>query len=395
VAIRAAVSEDQEEVPRWVRGFMGLPSAFNEADAFLPQQDVEEGLRFRQLFDHVPTACVATDADGVVTESNLAADRLFAVRRDRFAGSRLAMFFPGQQIEHNVATLVRQAHGKMRWRALLTPREGPPVHVFLSAAVLGRKEGPNDLLWAIEEIGSEGPADARIRRETASQEQKLIQRLIAADEAKRAFLIAAGHDARSPLAAIMGMAELIRSGELSEQQKLTFLDRLIVNCRRLERLFDDLLDLDRLTEEDVAPHRLPTDVSELVKRVIAEREELRDWELGVDIAVASLLDVDPAMVERILENLLNYAMRHAPRGAHIWVWARSDEEGLLVCVEDDGPGFPDEVKQVIFEPYQQLRGGAAGIGLWIVTQLAELHGGRAWLEDRPGGGASFKVRLAA
>jgi signal transduction histidine kinase len=75
------------------------------------------------------------------------------------------------------------------------------------------------------------------------------------------------------------------------------------------------------------------------------------------------------------------------------------DDGILLVVEDEGSGVPDQLKDAIFEPFRQGPGPASaspgvGVGLSLVARFAELHGGRAWVEDRPGGGASFKVLLA-
>ncbi|MGZ4114395.1 MAG: sensor histidine kinase, partial [Actinomycetota bacterium] len=98
------------------------------------------------------------------------------------------------------------------------------------------------------------------------------------------------------------------------------------------------------------------------------------------------------------ENLLTNAARHTPPTAHVWVRARREAEGVTIVVEDDGPGVPDEVKTEIFEAFHRGRAArdlpGSGIGLSLVSRFAELHGGRAWVEDRPGGGASFRVYLA-
>jgi signal transduction histidine kinase len=74
------------------------------------------------------------------------------------------------------------------------------------------------------------------------------------------------------------------------------------------------------------------------------------------------------------------------------------DDGILLVVEDEGGGVPDQLKDAIFEPFRQGPGPASaspgvGVGLSLVARFAELHGGRAWVEDRPGGGASFKVLL--
>jgi len=108
--------------------------------------------------------------------------------------------------------------------------------------------------------------------------------------------------------------------------------------------------------------------------------------------------VDPAMVERIVENLLTNAVKHAPAEATIWAWAESEEDGVLIAVEDDGPGIPEDLREALFRPFE--RGPSAnpkapgmGVGLSLVARFAQQHGGRAWVQDRAGGGASFRVWL--
>jgi signal transduction histidine kinase len=110
-------------------------------------------------------------------------------------------------------------------------------------------------------------------------------------------------------------------------------------------------------------------------------------------------DVDPPKVERIVENLLSNASRHTPSDRRIWARVERTDDGILLTVEDEGDGVPDDLKDAIFEPFRQGPGPATaspgvGVGLSLVARFAELHGGRAWVEDRPGGGASFMVILA-
>jgi signal transduction histidine kinase len=107
--------------------------------------------------------------------------------------------------------------------------------------------------------------------------------------------------------------------------------------------------------------------------------------------------IDPAQVERIVENLLVNVARHCPPGSTATVRVSESRNGVLVSVDDEGPGVPDDLKVIVFEPFRRGRDPHApgtGIGLSLVARFAELHGGRAWVEDRPGGGASFRVLLA-
>jgi signal transduction histidine kinase len=109
------------------------------------------------------------------------------------------------------------------------------------------------------------------------------------------------------------------------------------------------------------------------------------------------VDADEGMLERIVVNLLANTVKHTPVDSRIWVRVGPTDEGAELVVEDDGPGIVDEEKERIFQPFRQ--GAAAstgsGVGLALVARFAELHDGRAWVQDRPGGGASFHVTIAA
>jgi PAS domain S-box-containing protein len=117
-----------------------------------------------------------------------------------------------------------------------------------------------------------------------------------------------------------------------------------------------------------------------------------------DHAVPVVAWVDSAKVERVVENLLANAGRHTTPDTPVWVKLARRDGGVLLAVEDAGGGVPRELRATLFEPFRREPGAAAhapgvGIGLSLVARFAELHGGRAWVQDRPGGGASFRVLL--
>jgi signal transduction histidine kinase len=161
-------------------------------------------------------------------------------------------------------------------------------------------------------------------------------------------------------------------------------------ARKLNRLVNDLLDLERLERGLVEPDRRPTDVGELARRVVAELN-VKFHEVHVETET-SVSPVDPVHVERIVENLVVNAARHTPKGTPIWVRVNRSEEGTTILVEDAGPGVPPDLREVIFEPFRH-GGEGLGIGLSLVARFATLHGGWARVGDREGGGASFEVFL--
>jgi PAS domain S-box-containing protein len=230
-------------------------------------------------------------------------------------------------------------------------------------------------------------------------EREAAERLRALDELKNTFLHAVSHELRTPLAAVLGFALTLQREEveLDAKERLEIVRRLAANARKLDQLLSDLLDLDRLDRGIVEPRRRPTDVAALVRRTVEGSDVLGTRPVRVDAQLV-VAPVDGPKVERIVENLVANAARHTPPGSSVWVRVEPHEGGVLIVVEDDGEGVPEHLRETVFEPFRQgpqtrPHAPGVGIGLSLVARFAELHGGRAWVEERPGGGASFKVFL--
>jgi len=245
-------------------------------------------------------------------------------------------------------------------------------------------------------------ASERKYSEAFRREREAAQQLRALDEMKNTFLEAVSHDLRTPLTSILGSALTLEQShlEMPIDDALDLVRRVAANARKLQRLLGDLLDLDRLQRGIVTPQRRPYDLRQLITTAVAETENPQGREIHIDVDPTTV-DLDGAKVERIVENLVSNALRHTDRGAEIWVRAHRREDGVLIVVEDDGTGIPDELKEEVFEAFRQAPGSAAehspgvGVGLSLVKRFAGLHGGTAWVEDRSGGGSSFHVSLPA
>jgi PAS domain S-box-containing protein len=230
-------------------------------------------------------------------------------------------------------------------------------------------------------------------------EREAARRLRALDEMKNTFLQAVSHDLRTPLAAILGLAVTLERGEveLDVKDARDLAGRIAENARKLDRLVTNLLDMDRLARGIVSPKLERVDVGEVVRRVAIESDQIERSQLTMDIDHVTI-PVDASKIERIVENLLANTARHTPSNAHVWLSVREHEGGVLIKVEDSGVGVPAEIREAIFEPFQQgpdapQHSPGVGVGLTLVKRFAELHGGRAWIEERPSGGASFLVFL--
>jgi PAS domain S-box-containing protein len=269
--------------------------------------------------------------------------------------------------------------------------------------VTDRKQAEEELRRQKEELGvlHETATQAQeALRQAYERERETAERLRTVDEMKNAFMAAVSHELRTPLSSILGFAMTLDREEmtLGPEESREILRRLARNARKLDRLLSDLLDLDRLNRGIVEPRRRPTDVGALVRRAVDECDFLSGREVRVD-ADALLVSIDGPKVERIVENLLANAAKHTLPDTPVWVRAARADDGVLLIVEDAGPGVPEQLKSSIFEPFNHgtpvTHAPGTGIGLSLVARFAQLHGGRAWVEDRAGGGASFRVYLPA
>jgi PAS domain S-box-containing protein len=288
------------------------------------------------------------------------------------------------------AVLVRGEHGEPSfWHGIM-----------IDVTEHKRAEQAMTQALAREQQALEREHEALLREHEALQrERQATGELRALDEMKNLFLNAVSHELRTPLAAVVGIALTLRRARstLAEEDIADLLERLVNSADKLQRLLEDLLDLDRLNRGIVTPKLRATDLAALVSRIAEQwqQQSSRALEVAVEPVVAR---VDPDKVERIVENLLANADRHTTPDTPVWIRATRHHQGVLIVVEDAGAGIPPQLRAALFEPFRQgpdapPHAPGVGIGLTLVARFAQLHGGRAWVQDRPGGGASFRVLL--
>jgi signal transduction histidine kinase len=352
-----------------------------------------------QIFRTISDPVLVLDPDGRVLDANPAAGRLVGRPLNEVVGRPVAELLPTWSAAEGLELTRDGRIYDLAISALPERQRQPGGHLVVARDVTERRQVEERLCAALnhERVATDRLAVA-LERERAAAEH-----LRALDEHKSAFLQAVSHDLRTPLASVLGISlTLQRSrGRLPEAEAGDLLGRLAVNARRLDRILTGLLDLDRLERGIVELRRERLDLAGLVAGVVSEAGEelLEAHPVSLELAPAQVL-ADAAKVERIVENLLANAARHTDPGTPIWVRVAPGERGAVLCVDDAGPGIPAEQRESIFRPFNRGPGGAtyapgSGVGLALVAQLASLHDGHAWVEDRAGGGASFRVLLPA
>ena len=219
----------------------------------------------------------------------------------------------------------------------------------------------------------------------------------AANTAKTKFLAAASHDLRQPMQAL-SMYTSVLEDRVTDPNSLRVVHGIQLSVRTLEQLFDSLLDISKIESGVIRPRVVEFPLMPLIDNVIeAERPiaEQRKLDLrGVRTSVS--VRSDPALLERMLKNLVTNAIRYTERGRIVVGCRRRGGDRLALEVVDSGIGIPAEEQDRIFEDYYQIAGNVAqglGLGLPIVKSLGELLGHRVAVRSAPGHGSVFSIEL--
>ena len=260
---------------------------------------------------------------------------------------------------------------------------------------------------ATETGGDEGALLARTFNEMAGGLEQRTQALMAADRARRQLLADVSHELMTPLAAIRGYVETMTMPDLniSEATRGRYLQIVADETVRLEHIIGDLLDLARVEGGGGTWKSEAVPVAAIFERVQQRHQPLLDEKvLTLDRSIAPGADTvwgDPNRLEQALQNLAANAIRHTPAGGTVRLSATPMAGGILMTVEDTGPGIPDEHLARVFDRFYKVdvsRTGTpspsgSGLGLSIVHAIVTRHGGQVTASNRLQGGARFEIFL--
>lgn len=224
-----------------------------------------------------------------------------------------------------------------------------------------------------------------------------------AETLRREFVANVSHELKTPLTAIRGYAETL-GDSLDEAALGRFVERILVHCRRLEALLEDVMELARLEEEEVMrrTEKLDLDLRLLIDEAI---EQVREASPGTQTHID--LDAPTAIhyrghrdfLAQLFRNLIDNAVKYSPDGSSVEVRAADEDDGVVVTVEDNGPGISSEHLPHLFERFYRVDSGRArssggtGLGLAIVKHVTRTHGGTVKVDSRLGHGTRFTVHL--
>jgi signal transduction histidine kinase len=236
--------------------------------------------------------------------------------------------------------------------------------------------------------------------------EALTQALALSSQHKSDFLATMSHELRTPLNSIIGFSEVLLDHApdvIPEEQRIVFLTHIHDSGQHLLGLINDILDLSKIEagHMELYPERLV--LAELVDNCVST---MRVVAAGKDITLTTscrppdmLVNVDPARFKQILYNLLSNALKFTANGGHVKIDVQANQAHTRLTVCDDGIGIDRKHQAMIFDEFRQVDQGmgrrqqGTGLGLALVRQLVELHGGTVQVESTPGQGSCFTVVL--
>jgi signal transduction histidine kinase len=288
---------------------------------------------------------------------------------------------------------------------------------FSSVSALHTEVLPTEAYTDLADAAERLRAVAALQQKAAALETELVRRrgleeelkakielLADVDRRKDEFLAMLGHELRNPLAPVSAALEVMRLRADDPQRIGKAREVVERQIAQMTRLVDDLLDVSRITrgqielrEESVALAALVERAVEVVRPLIDERGH----RLSLDLpAVPVVFRGDRSRLEQVLANLLSNAAKYTDVGGRIWLRAHVDCDQVVVSVRDNGEGLPPELRERVFELFVQgpdtrsMARGGLGLGLTLVRQLVQLHGGTIEaISDGSGKGSEFVVRL--
>jgi two-component system phosphate regulon sensor histidine kinase PhoR len=327
-----------------------------------------------ELLEHAPDPLITIDHQGCISYVNREAKRVLALGAHELAGRPLPEVLP---------TLPVAELGD----AARTSRPLADINI-----------GDQIFSPTIRSLPSSGDASLTIAlRDVTSRRQKESRRLD--------FYSIIAHDLRSPLGAMLMRTELMLRGQrgVLSSAMIADLRKMDSNMRRLVALINDFLDFARIEDAAHKMERASVDLAALIGEVIDDFRPLLEstrQRIDVDLDEGGVFAIgDKGRLQQVLTNLVANAIKFAPREGRIAVHAHVLGPWCKVTVEDDGPGIPADMLPALFQRYSQIPtnadGGGTGLGLLIVREIVEGHGGTVGVDSSRGSGSRFWFRLPA
>ncbi|UAK26396.1 CHASE3 domain-containing protein [Sphingomonas nostoxanthinifaciens] len=346
-----------------------------------------EGLaRLRAVFASTAEGLVTLNPSGTIEDVNAAAARMLGYSKDELTSREISVVLDLSSTDRGTfAERIGIKDGRLtrpsRADEVARGKNGRLVPVDLALGLMPLPDGTH-IVVSLRDIS----------------ERKAAERL------KDEFISTVSHELRTPLTSVVGSLGLLRGGQIAAlpDQARRLVEIAENNARRLIRLINDILDIDRIGS---GKSRLDTNVCDLCHLAERGAHDAEGLAATRGITVSTDLPDEPVSImcdfERLLQvvgNLVSNAIRFSPDDGTVVVRVRAEGDRALLFVDDSGPGVAPEFRDRIFGRFAQSSAGAAipggtGLGLAISREIVKAHDGDIWFDDAPDGGARFAIAL--
>jgi signal transduction histidine kinase len=235
------------------------------------------------------------------------------------------------------------------------------------------------------------------------KQTELYQKLKEADKIKDEFINVAAHELRTPIQPILGLADVLRSKLQHGKQENEYLDVIIRNAKRLQRLSEDILDITKIESKSLGLKKELFNLSEVILNAIADSnnqivKENKDHRLKLRLVAPEediFIQADKGRINQVISNLLSNAIKFTKEGSiNLAVEKKDNNQEILVSIQDTGTGIHPEILPRLFTKFATKSEIGTGLGLFISKSIVEAHGGKIWAENNPGSnGTTFTFSL--
>jgi PAS domain S-box-containing protein len=361
-----------------------LQHAQQRADLYIEEltyarQDLEQARdRYAELYDYAPTAYFTVDTySGLILEMNVTAADLLMTTKTKAHRSRFAAFVEPEDADtFHICT--RRALAE-RYRETCELRMRPA-------------DGP--AFWALLDIRGEPESNqVRIAVTDITERKK-------AEQLKDDFIGMVSHELRTPITVIIGCLKVAQTEGITREEMMELLREADLSSEALSHILENLIELSRYQADRLKLNKARTKVEDVILEAVGPRTGyFNDHRLRLEIHTGlPAVKVDRVRLQQILRNLLDNAAKYSPADTEISVIARHENEHVLIGVGDRGKGISPEDQARLFEPFERLREKSTtrpglGLGLLVCKRLVEAHGGKIWVDSKPGRGTTFWFTL--
>jgi PAS domain S-box-containing protein len=339
-------------------------------------------------------AIITKTLDGTITSWNAGAERLFGYHADEAIGRPITIIIPPERRSEEREIIARLQRGERidHFETVRVRKNGSMIDISLTISPV--RDSSDRIVGA-----------SKIARDI-TQSKRAQEALVAADRRKELFLATLAHELRNPLAALRNSVEVLRHSDGDPGLLGKVHETMNRQLSHLERLVDDLVDISRISRDQLELRREKVELASVVHHALETCRPLaesRDLALSVELGREPIfLDADPVRLAQVISNLINNACKYTEPHGHIWINAKREGEQAVITVRDTGLGIPTDMLSSIFDMFSQVSRSpehaptGLGIGLTLVRRLVEMHGGTIEASsDGPGRGSEFVVRLPA